>query len=63
MKKRNVLFDEIEFFRKTGLHEEIAKRVTNGSVPLKDIEIINDKVIEHTERKFANFLKYGAFPF
>lgn len=63
MKRRNVLFNEIEFFIKTGLHEKIAKKVTNKNVPLKDIEIINDKVIEHTERKFINFLNWGACPF
>lgn len=63
MEKKSVLFDEIEFFKKTGLHEEIEKRVKNGSQPLKEVEIINDKVIKHTSEKYSNFLKSGSFPF
>jgi hypothetical protein len=61
--KRILLFDEIEFFEKTGLNKDLKKSVRNGSQALKDIKIITPEVIQHIEKRFSNFLKFGSNPF
>jgi len=59
----NSLFNEIEFFEKTGLNKSINQRVKNNSEKLKDIEIINQKVLNRIEHNFSFFLKFGSNPF
>jgi hypothetical protein len=61
--KRRVLFDEIDFFEKTGLNKDLKKSVKNGSPALKDINIITPAVIERIEKNYSYFLKFGSNPF
>jgi hypothetical protein len=59
----NTLFNEIEFYEKTGLNKSIRERIKNDSKKLKDIEIITPKVLERIEKNFSFFLKFGSNPF
>ena len=59
----NSLFNEIEFFEKTGLNKSINQRIENNSKKLKDIEIITPEVLNRIERNFSYFLKFGSNPF
>ena len=59
----NSLFNEIEFFEKTGLNQSINQRIENNSKKLKEIEIITPQVLKRIERNFSYFLKFGSNPF
>lgn len=61
--KKSLLFDELDFFEKTGLNMYSKKGIKNGSPAMKDQEIITPEVIKHIEIKFSNYLKFGSIPF
>jgi len=60
---KNKLFNEIEFFEKTGLTESLRLKEQNDSVKLEDIEIITPQVLRRIEKNFYFFLKFGGNPF
>lgn len=59
----NALFNEIEFFEKTGLNKSIRENTKNDSKKLKDMEIITSEVLNRIEKNFSLFLKFGTNPF
>lgn len=59
-----LLFDEIKFFKETGLNKDLAHVFENhNGTSLKDIQIITPAVLAHVEAWFKGFIEDWHNPF